>query len=242
MVSSRRKALLVGIVLLGLNGSLSCAEEPSLWEVVLQVFGVSAAPNELRGAGDEVKAGEIVIVDLASKKQTRLTTQSAYRSPIFSPDDRSLLALEGDAIVSIRIDGEAASIRPYRVVQGIVKLIGFSGPASNRVLALRQEHGKPAVELLDLDTGEGVALPYDPKSSRDRNMLTHLQGWDRVYDDTTLFVRVEKNAWAWWHNVYLRRQGKNPENVSRCEEISCGQPALSHDKKRVAFVKASAKG
>ncbi|MGH8469515.1 MAG: hypothetical protein ACREVY_11215 [Gammaproteobacteria bacterium] len=237
MVKSSR-ALFTGIILFGLNGSLSYAEEPSFWEAVMQIFGVSATPNELRGAGDAIKAGEIIIVDVATKKQTRLVTRPAYRSPIFFPDDQSILAIQGDAIVSIPIGGEAAGIRQRRIVRGIVKLIGFSGPSPDRVLSLRQESGKIVVELLDLGAGEGTTLPYNPKSSRDRNMLTHLQGWDRVYEDTTLFVKIEKNAWAWWHNVYLQKKGRTPENLSRCEEVSCGQPALSHDKTRVAFVKA----
>lgn len=241
MVRTLRQTLLTAIILFGLNGSLSYADEPSFWEVVMQVFGVSAAPNELRGAGDAIKAGEIIIVDLATKKQRRLAAQPAYRSPIFFPDDRSILALQGDALVSIPIGGEAAAtgILQLRIVRGISKLIGFPGPSPDRVLSLRQESGETVVELLDLRSGEGTMLPRNPQSSRDRNMLTHLQGWDRVYEDITLFVKVEKNAWAWWHNVYLQKKGKNPENLSRCEEISCGQPALSHDKTRVAFVKAS---
>lgn len=241
MVRASRQALFTGIMLFALDCALSYAAEPSFWEVVLQVFGVSAAPNELRGAGDEIKAGEIIIVDVATKKQTRLATQPTYRSPIFFPDDQSILAIEGDAIVSIPIGGEAATtdIRQLHTVRGIVKLIGFSGPSPDRVLSLRQEGSKTVVERLDLGTGEGTKLPHNPQSSRDRNMLTHLQGWDRVYEDITLFVKVEKNAWAWWHNVYLQEKGRTPENLSRCEEISCGQPALSHDKTRVAFVKAS---
>lgn len=241
MVRASRQALFTGIMLFGLDCALSYADEPSFWEVVMQVFGVSATPNELRGAGDAIQAGEIIIVDVATKKQRRLATQPAYRSPIFFPDDQSILAIKGDAIVSIPIGGEAATtgIRQRRIVHGIFKLIGFSGPSPDRVLSLRQEGSKTVVELLDLGTGEDTTLPHNPQSSRDRNMLTHLQGWDRVYEDITLFVKVEKNAWAWWHNVYLQKKGQNPENLSRCEEISCGQPALSHDKTRVAFVKAS---
>lgn len=212
MVRASRQALFTGIMLFGLGCALSYADEPSFWEVVMQVFGVSATPNELRGAGDAIKAGEIIIVDVATKKQRRLATQPAYRSPIFFPDDQSILAIKGDAIVSIPIGGEAATtgIRQRRIVRGIFKLIGFSGPSPDRVLSLRQEGSKTVVELLDLGTGEDITLPHNPQSSRDRNMLTHLQGWDRVYEDITLFVKVEKNAWEWWHNVYLQKKGADP--------------------------------
>jgi Tol biopolymer transport system component len=41
-----------------------------------------------------------------------------------------------------------------------------------------------------------------------------------------------------WTDVYLRRGCGTPQNVSACDGINWGEPALSPDGARVAFVKS----
>ena len=74
-------------------------------------------------------------------------------------------------------------------------------------------------------------------------MIAHVRDWERVYGSTSVSVKTEvRQGMARaieWTDVYVTREGTDPVNVSRCDGVTCGQPALSHDGRHVAFVKAA---
>lgn len=215
-------------------------QKPSFWRRLLRVSGIAANPGTLK-APQEVKTGQIWLAELGHQPPRRLTAAGMYRSPVFVPGSDDILALEGTDVVRL----PAAGGVPHRLytIPGVSKLVGFSQDDPDQVLMLTEgEPGRPRVGLLSLKTGKIIPTPYNPASSEDRRMLEHLRGWDRVYGDTTVYVkRLVKQSMAGpveWTDVLLKPSTDEPINVSRCEEVDCGQPSLSADGRLLVFIRA----
>jgi hypothetical protein len=73
-------------------------------------------------------------------------------------------------------------------------------------------------------------------------MITYIRGEERVYGDVRLFTRSESRQGAVraveWTDVFLQQRTAPAVNVSNGAGVSAGQPALSPDGQRVAFIKA----
>jgi hypothetical protein len=214
----------------------------TFWEWALRFSGISANPNTLKGPGDEPPSGQVWMADLPSGTRRKITPDSGYRSPVYFPNGSDILALQGSYVVRISSGGD----KPAKLysVAGVTKLVGFSlgGPAE--VLALMEDDaGHVSAARLTVSTGAITPLPYDPQLSRDRQMLEHLQDWQRSYGDTVVYVKRESrqalSGTVQVVNVFLKYPGRDPQNVSACDLASCGQPSLSPDGNRVLFVKAN---
>jgi hypothetical protein len=215
----------------------------TFWEWVLRFSGISASPNTLKGADDEMLAGQVWVADLASGERHKITSDGGYRSPLYFPDGNDILAVQGTYAVRISSNGK----KPAKlfVIAGITKLVGFSLDNPDEVLILKEDdagHTLPA--RLSVGSGGITPLPYDPQSSRDRQMLEHLQDWQRSYGDITVYVKRESrealSGTKDVSNVFLKAPGRDPQNVSGCDAGNCVQPSLSPDGKRVLFIKAGA--
>jgi len=215
-------------------------QKESFWEWVLRFSGVSANPSTLKGGEDDLLSGQVWVADLPSGARRKITTDGGYRSPVYYPNCSDVLTLQGGYLVRISSSGQPAKLYS---AGGITKLIGFSVDGPEEVLALKEdEAGRVSPARLSTSTGKVIPLPYDPQSSRDRQMLEHLQDWQRSYGDTALYVKRESrealSGTVEVLNVFVRTPARDPQNVSGCETASCGQPSLSPDGKRVLFIKA----
>jgi hypothetical protein len=214
----------------------------TFWEWALRFSGISVTPNTLKGAGEELLPGQIWVADLTSGARRRVTPGDGYRSPVYFANGSDILALQGAYAVRIAAGGE----KPAKLysLAGIAKLVGFSLDSPDEVLILREDdagHALPA--RLSVSTGTVAPLPYDPQSNRDRQMLEHLQDWQRSYGGTTVYVKREsKEAMSGTVdilNVFVKAPGRDPRNVSLCDTANCGQPSLSPDGNRVLFIKTA---
>jgi hypothetical protein len=213
----------------------------SFLQKVLRVSGIAASPATLKGPGDEVESGLVWLVDVASKKARRLTTDGGYRSPVFPPGDKDIFALRGTDVV--RLSRSGGNAQKLYSIRGISKLVGFSQDDADKVLVLVADGtGNATVGLLSVNTGKIEAVRYDPASSEDRQVFEQLQGWNRVYGSKKVYVeRQSKQSLAGpieWTDVFLKEGVNKPLNLSECDEVNCGQPSLSQDGKLVAFVRA----
>jgi hypothetical protein len=234
-----RPGLRSGVALVAVLMAPSGAVADSLVETLLRIAGLTVAPAQLRGSGDEAEAGRIWVANLARQTVGPVTPDGGYRSPVFSPADDSLVALKGDMVV--RVPPAGGTPAPIQRVAGAVKLVGFDGRTPDHVVVLLESGGSP-LGVLSLRTGTLARLPYDAKSSGQQQMLAQIRGQARVYGTTNLYVKTESKQGLSraivWTDVYVRRGDAAPRNVSGCDGVRCGQPALSPDGRRVAFVKA----
>lgn len=209
----------------------------SLIRKLLRVTGLTAAP-QTKAADDAVEPGDIWLVSLDGASPTPLTTGGGYRSPIFSGADGTILALNGDALVRIGRGGGRPV--PLSTVTGIVKLVGFDADNADELVVLLEAQTSP-LGALSLKNGKVTPLDYDGKLDAERRMLAQIRGQERIYGDTSVYVQTETrrglSRTIEWTDVYLRRGNLPPRNVSLCDGVSCAQPALSPDGRRVAFVK-----
>jgi hypothetical protein len=212
------------------------AAEPLL-DKLLRVVGLTAnPPAQTRAPGDEMDGGDIWLVT-PGEMPAPLTSDGGYRSPIFVPADGSLLALKGGSVV--RLKG-AGRVEVVAAAPGVLKLVGVDTNHSDDVVVLGG--GAAPLAVLSLKTGKLVPLPFDAKSEAHQRMLAQVRGQERTYGATRLYVKTESkrglSRTVEWTDVYLRRRGGTPQNVSACDGIDCGEPALSPDGARVAFVKS----
>jgi len=215
------------------------AHREPLWKRLLQIAGLTATPSTQKGPGDNDSIGEVWVVDLSLNRQVKVTQVGGYHSPIFAAGDQAILALQGNELVQIPIAGGEA--RKLFTLKGVAKLVGISRDDQSKVLVLSNEKNKISVKFLSLTTGKMTVVPFDEKSKDDRRTIAHLRGWERVYGDSKVYVRSEtKSGLAGpieWTDVYLKQPASEPINVTRCDGTNCSQPALSQNKRFVAYIK-----
>lgn len=212
----------------------------TFWERVLRFSGVSANPNTLKGADDELVSGQVWMADLRSGSMRKITPEFGYRSPVYYPSGADILVVHGADVVRISSGAEPPA-KLYHIA-GIIKLVGFSIDDPDQVLMLKEdEQGRTSGSRLSVKTGAVALLPYDPGLSRDHQMIEDLEGWQRTYGGTTVYIKRESretlSGTVEISNVFVKSAGRDPLNISRCDMTNCGQPSLSPDGNRVLFIK-----
>jgi hypothetical protein len=213
--------------------------EPLLTKL-LRIAGLTAAPSQMRGPTDDAAVGNVWTVSVDGRAAQALTTDGGYRSPIFVPNSSTLLALRGNAIVRLgSTDGNAS---PVRMKVGVAKLVGVDSedPSAVVVLLVTPRAGSPLASV-SLQDGTATALPFDAADESQQRMLAQIRAQDRTYRETTVYTRTETKSGLSrpieWIDVFVKRGGAPPQNVSACDGVNCVQPALSMDGQRVVFVK-----
>lgn len=210
---------------------------------VLRITGISASPKQMKGVDDyDMKAGgDIWIANLSPKRiLSKVTTNGGYRSPLFLPGDKGILALKGNNIVRISIaDGKAETLYP---IKGAAKLVGFDKDDTDKILVLI-ENENISLGLLSLKSGKMTSISYNRELKEHRSIISHIKGWERDYGNIAVYPKTEAklgmSGSIEWTDVYIKQGDKEPVNLSRCDGINCGQPSLSHDSKKVVFIKAA---
>ena len=240
MVKSRCVGAVIAVVWVVASATPTLLAKESLLAKLLRIAGLTAAPSQLRGPGDELAPGDIWIANLDQQAARALTTDGGYRSPVFSPADRSIYALRGDAIVRISVDGASAVAVK---APGAIKLVGFDAQnPDDLVVLVDAPAGQSPMAVASLKSKTMSPLPYDPKSADERAVLAQVRAQDRVYGNATVYTKTESKQGMSrkleWTDVYLQRGSTPPQNVSKCDGVNCGQPALSPDGQSIAFVKS----
>ena len=213
--------------------------EPLLTKL-LRIAGLTAAPSQMRGPGDNVAAGNIWIASVDRRSVRALTTDGGYRSPIFINDTPLVLALRGNS--AVRLGAQGGSVIPLLDAPNIVKLVGIDATSPGEVIVLLDAPARTSpLGVLSLQSGKVSPLPYDDSSEQQRRMLAQIRAQDRTYGDSTVYTKTETKAGLSrpieWTDVFLTRGTGAPQNVSACDGANCVQPALSPDGRSVAFVK-----
>jgi hypothetical protein len=212
----------------------------TFWEKVLRITGLAAMPSTTKGSESETAGGDLWRAGADGGARLRLTRGGGYRSPVFEPSGRSVLALAEDRLVRIATDG-ISDPEPLWPAPGVVRLLAYDRDTQGQVVVLTRDADRQ-LHLASLDLANGKIHPLQPPESEgdDRRAMVSLQHWDRAFriadsqDVIELLVR-EKGKGS---DVYLLRGNKAPVDVSRCEGDPCGQPSLSFNGRWVIFVRA----
>jgi hypothetical protein len=224
------------------KGLLAQTPRPSepLLTKLLRIAGLTAAPSQMRGPGDNTAAGNIWIASVDRRSERALTTDGGYRSPIFINDTPLVLALRGNRVVRLGVQGGSAIPAPD--APNIVKLVGIDATSPGEVVVLLDAPARSSpLGVLSLQSGKVSPLRYDDSSEQQRRMVAQIRSQDRTYGDTTVYTKTETkpglSRTIEWTDVFLTRGAGSPQNVSACDGANCVQPALSPDGRSVAFVK-----
>ena len=232
-----KPVLVLLLILLPAAGQSQSPPKETLLQKLLRIAGLTAAPSQMRAPGDP-HPGDIWIVSLQDRNPRALTNDGGYHSPVFAPNDGFVYALRDDSVVRIPVAGGAATSQGR--ASGIVKLVGFDGPDDLIVLTEAQAPASP-LALLSLKTGRLASLPHDPTSPEELRLIAFVRGDERVYGETRVYTRTESRRGALrtseWTDVYIARGTAAPVNVSACQGVDCGAPALSPDGRYIAYVK-----
>jgi hypothetical protein len=213
--------------------------EPLLTKL-LRIAGLTAAPSQMRGPGDDAAVGNILLVNIDNRAARPLTTDGGYRSPIFLPNSSTVLALRGNAIV--RLNSTGGNPSPLRMQVRVAKLVGVDSedPSAVVVLLATPRAGSPLASV-SLQDGTATALPFDAADESQQRMLAQIRAQDRTYRETTVYTRTETKSGLTrpieWIDVFVKRGAAPPQNVSACDGVNCVQPALSPDGQSIVFVK-----
>lgn len=153
-----------GIVLIGMVAAFFCillseaVQAGSFFEKLLQVTGISATSGSLKGEEDMELTRDIILVDLGWNVYRGITDSGGYRSPVFEPGDKYILAMKGDALVRIPTGGGKEDVLFFK--KRVMKLVGFDTKDADKLLLLIEgEEGKVSAGFLSLRSGEITALP-----------------------------------------------------------------------------------
>lgn len=205
------------------------------WLKLNRTPGAQRAPSELQ-------AGDIFIATLDGKAPQAVTVSGGYRSPVFLPDGKTLLALRGNDVVSVPVAGGLP--KALYAVADVIKLLGVNRKDNSKLLLLLKK-ADDDIELGELELGseQVTRLPSDPGNPDHRRMLNQLHGDDREYEGISIHLRTESKArmggQTEWTDIYIKQGSQPPSNLSLCNGANCSQPSLSLDDMRVVFIKAN---
>jgi len=216
----------------------------SFWSKVLRIAGVSATPSSLRGEEKSISGDIWVTAAVLGSVPQRLTRDGGYTSPVFDPQEPSILALKGGDLYRVSLKDQTPA--RVRSLTGVTKLVGISLDDSDQLLVLRKESGSGsgAAALLSIRTGAIIAMPINPQSQEDKKMLAHLAGWERDFGDVRLYCEDNEEEGVGgstirFEDVYLSRGNEHPINLTNGKGVSSCQPSLSPDGKQVVFIRAA---
>lgn len=207
---------------------------------LLTALGITVNPGQVKTPGDAYASGDIILAQPGQGAPQQLTSEGGYRSPVFGRKGE-ILALKGDALVSIPVAGGAA--RELRAIEGAHKLLGVKKDNANEIVALVEQDGLIALATLARAGNKIKRYAHDPASPQDAALLAALQEDARDYGPVKLYLKSESKQGPTgrtieWTDVYLKRGDASPQNVSHCDGSNCLQPALSSDNEMVVFVRS----
>ena len=211
------------------------------WLEVANWLKLNRTPSAQR-TPSRLIAGDIFIATLDGKASQAVTVGGGFRSPVFSPDGKTLLALRGDDVVSVSVSGGLP--KTLYAVADAVKLLGINREEDSKLLLLlKKADGDIELGELELGSGQVTRLPNDPGNPDHQRMLNQLRGDDREYEGISIYLRTESKArmggQTEWTDIYIKKGSQLPFKLSQCGGANCGQPSLSPDGLRVVFIKAN---
>jgi hypothetical protein len=188
-------------------------------EWLARVSGLSATSSGLRGLAVDHQ-GDVWSEPIEGGARQRLTFEGGYSWPIFSSDDRSVIALRGGDLWSAALNG-GKPVKLAHTLAGITSLLG-SGPEG--IVVLTEE------QIGTFSPDSGLFSPFPPASKEESDMIDRLRAPIRSYDNGQLTVSSRSGA------ILIENRGQKREIA--LENASVWEPSVSHDGKRLIYIRS----
>jgi hypothetical protein len=210
------------------------ASGDSYWRIVVDYL---KSTFEYVGALGEGRAetGQVWIAELnggRSKAAARpLGSFTGLSWPVFGPG-ADVYALEDRQIVRVDRDGQKTVLANSRAAW--IKLVGVNADGSVLGLAGEPPFGRIAIWQPD----GRLTLGAPPATAEERKRQAVLMQESRAYrDGRSLVLRYSQRGRGL--DVFLEAPGAAAVNLSDCGDDACGQPSLSPDGSRVAWIRSA---
>jgi len=197
------------------------------WAGVNSLKFLFTAVSTLSGGAEP---GQVWIMELGTGQQIRVGAADGLTWPVLAPDGQTVYALRGHQLVRFGLSGGTETTivaqADWRKLVGVVD----DGTVLAFVAGVPRAH--PAMIM---PNGELTVLPQ-PQLGEERRSVSHLLQQNQTYSSgVTLLVRPSAHGGA-GSDVFLQTGGTE-QNISNCGDDLCGQPSLSPDGLRVAYVR-----
>jgi hypothetical protein len=183
-----------------------------------QVTGLSATSSGLRG-GKGNERGEVWVQSRAGGAPRQLTAEGGFSWPVFSADDRQVIALRGGEPWAIPADGG----QPVQLAQPRVEIVSLVGSGRDGLVVLTADR----IGILDVRSGE--FSPFEPATQEDRDEIAMLRAPGHSYDQGRLTV-AERNG------VLVVTEGDKIREMA-FKGTASWQPSASHDRSLITFIR-----
>jgi hypothetical protein len=193
---------------------------PSFLTWLAEVCGLYANSGGLKGEKVEHQ-GDIWLEPITGGARSRLSFEGKYSWPIFSSDDKAIIALRAGDLWSLPINGNDPS-KLIRAPAGTAALVATG--SKGIVLLTDQQIGI-------LAPGSGHFSPFRPTSKVDQDAIDGLRAPIRSYANGELTVR-EKNG-----RIEVEKKGSKPLEVAP-QNALVAKPSVSHDGQWLVYVRS----
>jgi hypothetical protein len=183
-----------------------------------RVSGLSANSSGLKGDGGK-DHGDIWIEPVTGGARSRLTFEGGYSWPIFSPDDKAIIALRADDLWSAPITGG----NPARLIHAPAGTTALVACGPDGIVLLTDQ------QIGTLAPGSGQFSPFRPTSKEDRDAIDGLRAPVRSYANGELTVS-EING-----RIQVERKGRDRREVAP-QNALVAEPSVSHDGQWLVYV------
>jgi len=240
----RRRALAplaiacAGVLFISMAAAPDATAEETWFQKVLRIAGISAVPAP-RGAAP-VEVGSVWVATIDGATRTRWTAGEDFASPVFDARGAAIYAMRRDDLV--RIASPNAEPEVVRKLAGVDKLIGFDPQVRTDLVVLMRDEKAP-VAVVSVAGPSLVRQPVDLSVLEQQRLVANLRGQNRSAGGLRIIVdRLDKDSLAGvveWTDVFVEDGSAARRNLSRCDGVSCIQPALSPDRTRVVYVRSA---
>jgi len=209
------------------------AVDEAFWKVVV---GYLKNTFEYVGALGEgrAEAGQVWVADVDGTRRIgtahALDPSTNLSWPVFAPDG-SLYALQSGRVVHL---SDRKKVVLANSQQSWVKLIGVSPDGSILGIVDDPPFGKTAI----LSPKGELTTGASPASDEERQRQSVLLQESRAYaDGRNLSIRYSERGGRGL-DIFLSAKGASTTNLSDCGDDACGQPTLSPDGKKAAWIRS----
>jgi hypothetical protein len=184
-----------------------------------RITGISATSGSLKGDLIQL-TGDIWISRIGRAGAQRLTFRGGYSWPVFSAEDKTIIAVGADQLWSIPVDGG----EPAKLPQSPSGIVGLVGTGPDGIVVFTEK-------VIGLFVpGTGSFIPFTPATKEEQEAVARMRLPARSYGNELTVKQVGTG-------IVIEKSGKTDEITPDGERE--GEPSVSHDRAHIVYIRAS---